>query len=165
MSKSPSAFREKDVFLKLYNCSRNNLNLLFCGNKGGNSTKLLLQFDNVEKNQSLKIAKLLGVFEGAKETRECIEKVFGPILSNALGLLDNIASLKLPCQTPVPRDTTRSSSNNSNAVPMCTQSQFANMELNLENRYRSRTCKHSRGLLIQLNLSDLGETGNRFHEF
>ena len=139
--------------------------MLFCGNKGDNSTKLLLQFNNVEKKQSLKTAKLLGVFEGAKETRECIEKVFGPILSNVLGLLDNIASLKLLCQTSVPRYTARSRSNNSNAVPMCTQSQFANMELNLENRYRSKTCKHSRGLLIQSNLSDLEETGNGFQEF
>ena len=100
--KSPSAFREKDVFLKLYTCSRNNLNCFFVGTKEVTPQNYFSNLIMLKKKQSLKTAKLLGVFEGAKETRECIEKVFGPILSNVLGLLDNIASLKLLCQTPVP---------------------------------------------------------------
>ena len=57
----------------------NNVSSLVCGDKGGSSTKILCQFTSSEKSQSVRTAKLLGIYQGSKESRENIEYAFGPI--------------------------------------------------------------------------------------
>ena len=44
----------------------NNVSLLICGDKGGSSTKIICQFANSEQSQSVKTAKLLGIYLGSK---------------------------------------------------------------------------------------------------
>ena len=56
-----------------------NTSLLVCGDKGGSSTKILCQFTSSEKSQPVRTAKLLGIYQGSKESREIIECAFGPI--------------------------------------------------------------------------------------
>ena len=50
------------------------------GDKGGSSTKILCQFTSSERSQSVRTAKLLGIYEGSKESRENIVCAFDPIL-------------------------------------------------------------------------------------
>ena len=49
--------------------------LLLCGDKGGTLTKLILQIVNAKHHQSVCQAKVIAVFDGEKDNRECIEKV------------------------------------------------------------------------------------------
>ena len=57
-----------------------NISLLICGgDKGGSSTKIICQFANSEQSQSVRTAKLLGIYLGSKESRENIELAFGPV--------------------------------------------------------------------------------------
>ena len=56
------------------------LRLLICGDKGGSSTKILCEFLNCKASHSVKTARLLGIFEGAKDNQENNETIFGPVL-------------------------------------------------------------------------------------
>ena len=49
--------------------------LLFCADKGSSQTKLLFIVLNSKLQHSLNRAKLLAIFEGEKDTRECVEMV------------------------------------------------------------------------------------------
>ena len=53
---------------------------MICGDKGGPSTKILCELLNCRASHSFKTAKLLGIFEGAKDDHDNIELIFGPIL-------------------------------------------------------------------------------------
>ena len=57
----------------------NDICLLVCGDKGSESTKIICQFTNSERSQSVRNAKLLGIYLGSKENRENIKAAFGPI--------------------------------------------------------------------------------------
>ena len=49
------------------------------GDKGGRSTKILLQIINGTNRHSIKSAKMLGMFEGGKDSRHNIEMAFKPV--------------------------------------------------------------------------------------
>ena len=55
------------------------ISLLVCGDNGGSSTEILCQFTNSQASHSMKTAKLLGIYQGSKESRENIQTAFGPI--------------------------------------------------------------------------------------
>ena len=57
----------------------NNIHLLVCGDKGGDTTKIIGQFTDSLKSHSVRNAKLFGIYQGSKENRENIENAFGPI--------------------------------------------------------------------------------------
>ena len=79
----------------------NNVSLLICGNKGGSSTKIICQFANSEQSQSVKTAKLLGIYLGSKESRENIELAFGTIFEQLDKLTyDDVFIGSSPSETP-----------------------------------------------------------------
>ena len=97
IQKSVLALHRSKQLIPIPNTPVDCLHVLVTGDKGGSSTKILLQFQNCEKTHSVKMSKLLGVFDGAKDSRECIVNAFGPLFSQLQKLSDEIASLKLPC--------------------------------------------------------------------
>ena len=56
-----------------------NTSLLVCGDKGGSSTKIVCQFTSSEKSQSVRTAKLLGIYQGSKESRENVVCIWSHI--------------------------------------------------------------------------------------
>ena len=79
---------------------RDQLRILLTGDKGGTSTKLMMVFLNAAEPHSVKVARLLAMFSGVKDTREAIATVFGPIYAQVNEVLDNTASMELPCPPP-----------------------------------------------------------------
>ena len=79
------------------NIDSNTLYLLLPGDKGGSSTKLLLQVLNTADvhTHSNRYAKLIGIYEGDKENRECIEAVFGPLIQEIQDVSKRIKDLHL----------------------------------------------------------------------
>ena len=65
------------LFTSLPNIPNQELYLLLSGDKGGNSTKLMLQILNTKSSQSVRTAKLIRIFEGEKDNHECVEAIFG----------------------------------------------------------------------------------------
>ena len=57
----------------------NNVSLFICSDKDGSSAKIICQFGNSEQSQSVKTAKLLGIYLGSNKSRENIELAFGTI--------------------------------------------------------------------------------------
>ena len=49
--------------------------VLLSGDKGGSMTKLLLQIINTKFSQSVRQAKVIAIFDGEQDNRECIEHV------------------------------------------------------------------------------------------
>ena len=78
----------------------NNVSLLICGDKGGSSTKIICQFANSEQSQSVKTAKLLGIYLGSKESRENIELAFGTIFEQPDKLTYDVFIGSSPSETP-----------------------------------------------------------------
>ena len=69
--------------------------VLLTGDKGGKSTKLLLQFLNCKEQHSIHTACLLAIYEGDKDNYQCIQKVFGPVIEETMKVLSNITELDL----------------------------------------------------------------------
>ena len=65
------------------------------GDKGGNSTKLLLQCLDTAGAHSTRHARLLAFFEGAKDCHGPVKAVFEPILSSLHDVIENIGDLQL----------------------------------------------------------------------
>ena len=86
---------ESGALDKKGNIPDNVLWVLLSGDKGGKSTKLLLQFLNCNDPHSVHTARLLEIFEGDKDNYECIEKVFGPVINETKKVLSNISKLNL----------------------------------------------------------------------
>lgn len=73
---------------------------LFTGDKGGKSMKLLLQILNCKEQHSVHCARLLAIFEGDKDSYECLEKVFKPIIDEAIQVLSDLPALNIHVQLP-----------------------------------------------------------------
>ena len=69
--------------------------VLLTGDKGGNSTKLLLQFLNCKEQHSIHTARLLATYEGNKDNYRCMQKVFGPVIKETIKVLSNITELDI----------------------------------------------------------------------
>ena len=51
------------------------LKILMCGDKGSGQTKLMLSVLNAKLQHSVKRSKLLAIFEGAKDSPECMVRI------------------------------------------------------------------------------------------
>ena len=65
------------------------ISLLVCGDKEGSSTKILCQFTNSQVSHSMKTAKLLGIYQGSKESRENIKELNGLTSDNMTKFLQD----------------------------------------------------------------------------
>ncbi|KAJ7391182.1 hypothetical protein OS493_019313 [Desmophyllum pertusum] len=95
ITKSVTQLNESDHFVKKSNVPNNVLWVLLTGDKGGKSTKLMLQFLNCKEQHSVNTARLLAIFEGDKDNYECIEKVFGPVIDETKKVLSDMSELNL----------------------------------------------------------------------
>ena len=89
----------------LNNLPSDTLWLHVSGDKGGKSTKLMLQIINSHDRHSIKKAKLLGLFEGGTDNRYNIDQAFGSLLYELQTVAANIADLNLyrpACREPHP---------------------------------------------------------------
>ena len=73
------------------------LRLLVAGDKGGSSTKLVLVFLNASQQHSVKTARLIAMFQGAKDTRAAVEAAFQPLLKEVFAVVNTVADLQIPC--------------------------------------------------------------------
>ena len=81
---------------QLENTTNETLWLHISADKGGKSTKLILQVINVSEDgrHSIKQCKLIGFFEG-KDNRQNLEEAFGPIVQQLKDLCSNISNLHI----------------------------------------------------------------------
>ena len=80
LKRSVSQLNDSHFLVKKSNIPNNVLWVLLTGDKGGKSTKLLMQFLNCNEQHSVHTARLLAIFEGDKDNYECLERVFGPVI-------------------------------------------------------------------------------------
>lgn len=95
VKKSVSQLSESGYLAEKCNIPKNLLWVLLTGDKGGKSTKLLLQFLNCKEQHSIHTARLLAIYEGDKDNYECMQKVFGPVIEETMKVLSNITELDL----------------------------------------------------------------------
>ena len=90
--------QETNRLVCLSNLPPETLWLHVSGDKGGKSTKLILQVINSKDRHSIQYTKLLGLFEG-KDSRYNIEQVFSPIFNalHAASLEIDKLNLQRPC--------------------------------------------------------------------
>ncbi len=86
---------KSDELVYLNNLDVNSLWIHIAADKGGKTTKLILQIINQKSRHSIDFAKLIGYFDG-KDDRNNLELVFGPVLKDLQKCVAEIASLKLP---------------------------------------------------------------------
>jgi len=97
---SVKELKESGQLIHQSNIPDNVLWTLFTGDKGGKSTKLLLQILNCKEQHSVMSACLLAIFEGDKDSYECLEKVFKPIIDEAIKVLSYISNLSIHVELP-----------------------------------------------------------------
>ena len=125
------------------NLDSNTLYTSFIGDKGGSSTKLLLQLLNTNNltTHSNRYAKMIGIYEGDKETRECIEAVFGSLVNEIQETCKNIQSFHLKTYKVCPkRFNVNRSSEECLLVPGASQCPPQITKLDKNNVYVSKDC-------------------------
>ena len=95
VKKSVTQLNESGFFVEKSNIPKNLLWVLLTGDKGGKSTKLLLQFLNCNDQHSIHTARLLAIYDGDKNNYQCIQKVFDPVIEETMKVLSNITELDL----------------------------------------------------------------------
>ena len=98
--KTVAQLNETGLLMKKGNIPENVLWALLSGDKGGKSTKLLLQFLNCKEQHSVRTARLLAIFEGDKENYECIKEVFDPVIEATQNVLAKVSELNLKVDLP-----------------------------------------------------------------
>ena len=93
--KSVTQLSESDFLAEKSNIPKNLFWVLLTGDKGGKSTKLLLQFLNCKEQHSIHTARLLAIYEGDKDNYQCMQKVFGPVIEETMKVLSHITELDL----------------------------------------------------------------------
>ena len=78
----------------------NELYVLLTGDKGGSSTKVMLQILNTKSGHSVRSAKLIGLYEGEKDNRERIEAIFSNIIQSVQDFANNIKDKNIKCPPP-----------------------------------------------------------------
>ena len=136
------------LFTSLPNIPNQELYLLLSGDKGGNSTKLMLQILNTKSSQSVRTAKLIGIFEGEKDNHECVEAIFGSVIEEIQEFAHKIESFHLKClfslhpnlsSTSTGKESTRTEFLNLNGT--CTSNIPDQLgKLDNENMYASPNC-------------------------
>ena len=101
ITKTLAQLNESGLLMNKSNIPENVLWALLSGEKGGKSTKLLLQFLNCKEQHSVRTALLLAIFEGDKDNYyECIQAVFGPVIQATQNVLANLSELNLKVDLP-----------------------------------------------------------------
>ena len=100
MTKTVAQMNESGLLVKKNNIPENVLWVVLSGDKGGKSTKLLLEFLNCREQHSVNTARLLAIFEGDKDNYECIQKVFGPVIDETRKILADVSQLNLKVDLP-----------------------------------------------------------------
>ena len=79
------------------NINNNTLYISLSGVKGGISTKLLLQVLDTKDSiiRSNRAAKMIGIYEGDKESRECIDAIFFGLINDIQDVCENIKEVHL----------------------------------------------------------------------
>ena len=85
------------LFTSLPNTPNQELYLLLSRDKGGNSTKLMLQILNTKSSQSVRTAKLIEIFKGEKDNHEFVEAIFGSVIKEIQEFAHKIESFHLKC--------------------------------------------------------------------
>ena len=75
ISQTTNSLNDVNELRYIDNLPLNTLSLLTCADRGSTQTKLVATFLSSEKQHSINRAKLLAIFEGEKDTRECVEKL------------------------------------------------------------------------------------------
>ena len=75
VNQTAKSLNDVDELRNIDNVPRDTLSLLTCADKGSTQTKLVATILNSERQHSINRAKLLAIFEGEKDTRECVEKL------------------------------------------------------------------------------------------
>ena len=73
--------------------------LMISADKGGHSTKLVLQVLNAVGHHSTKVGKVLALFKGDKDNYENCERAFKPVIEGLLSTVERIGELKIKCPT------------------------------------------------------------------
>lgn len=100
ITKTVAQLNESVLLVRKNNIPQNVLWVLLSGDKGGKSTKLLLQFLNCKEQHSVHTARLLAIFEGDKDNYECVKEVFGPVIDKTQKVLANVSELNLKVNLP-----------------------------------------------------------------
>ena len=100
IAKTVAQLNESGLLMKKSNIPENVLWALLSGDKGGKSTKLLLQFLNCKEQHLVRTVRLLAIFEGDKDNYECIKEVFGPVIEATQNVLANVSELNLKVDLP-----------------------------------------------------------------
>ncbi|XP_070538620.1 uncharacterized protein [Ptychodera flava] len=155
VTKTVEELKANNKLTKLDNISPDTLWLCVSGDKGGNSTKLMLQVMNSKTQHSIKQAKLLGLFEGGRDTRKHIEVVFKDIIADVCKLQREIADMKLEmpdrfqCDNPECMEKKRSEVPSSADEQVHKKTSFKPLQpFNEDNQTLSADCaycKHERG--------------------
>lgn len=139
VKKSVNQLNESGFFVEKSNIPKNLLWVLLTGDKGGKSTKLLLQFLNCKEQHSIHTARLLAIFEGDKDNYQCIQKVFGPVIEETKKVLSNITELDL--KVDLTKITSRSQQPNFDIRGMANwPNELQELFRNCENEYHSQRC-------------------------
>ena len=101
IKKSVHQLNVSGLLVKKSKVRDNVLWILLSGDKGGKSTKLLLQFLNCNEQHSVCSARLLAIFKGDKDSYQCMEKGFGPVITAVKEVVsDDVLSLNLKVLLP-----------------------------------------------------------------
>ena len=88
---------KNNLMEQLTNCADNKLWLHVSGDKGGKSTKLVMQVLNCKKRQSVQSAIVLGMFEGDKDSRFNVGTAFGPLFLALEATASELKDLHISC--------------------------------------------------------------------
>ena len=139
VKKSVTQLNESGFFVEKTNIPKNLLWILLTGDKGGKSTKLLLQFLNCGEQHSTHTACLLAIYEGDKDNHQCIQKVFGPVIEETMKVLSNITELDL--KVDLTEITRPSQQPNFDIRGMANwPNELQELFQNCQNEYRSQRC-------------------------
>ena len=137
---------------------QNTLYVSLLGDKGGTSTKLLLQVLNTESQaHSNRYSKMIGIYEGDKENRDCIEGIFGGLMKDIQDTFVKIKSLQLQshkiCPSENPNNFKVHSTDDNLLVKAASKCPPELVKLDRSNVYFSRSCKLCKKQSSQSNLS------------
>ena len=144
------------------NIPDNMLYVMMADDKGSSSTKILLQVLNVksESQHSTHFTKLTGIFEGDKDSWECVEVIFAHLIRSVKENCNRIKSLHLKCHKNFDythQSTENNPAHSSNPSNDCQSTSSFNVngsqnlpscltQLNNTNVYISSNCKHCQSL-------------------
>ena len=146
------------------------LSVKMADDKHRSSTKILLQASNVKNGSQhwTPFTKLIGIFEGDKDSWECVEAIFAHLIRSFQENYNRIKSLHLRCHENFNynhQSTESNSAHSSNPTNDCQSTSSFNVngsenlpscltQLDNTNVYTSSNCKHCQSLQSSTAISD-----------